>query len=229
MHVAPLPLRIFRALQALPRLLRSPDATAQAIELIQGLDPKRARRGVARVARSEHGRLLLRERPSLLALLSAREELAALPDGSFGRAYLQHMDRYALDPFVLVRLQRELDATWSTRDESERWWIERNALIHDLWHVLTGCGSDPFGEARLLPFSFAQQGGLSNALFTTLVAVRGGRQAGRRWFAMLWHSWRCGLRAHDLSSVRYEMLLAEPLDTVRKALGVIPFGASPAF
>jgi ubiquinone biosynthesis protein COQ4 len=219
--------RIRRARRALGALLRSPETTENAIELIRALDRGRARLGVSRLARSEAGRRLLREHPSLLAALSARDALRALPEGSFGRAYLAHLDRHHLDPLALVRLQREADPHWAQRSASERWWIEQTALTHDLWHVLTGCGADRIGEARLLPFIWAQQGGLANATLTLTIAVRGWRRARGRWLKDLWRSWRCGRRARDLTVVDYTSLLARPLDAVRRELRVEPLAGPP--
>ena len=43
------------------------------------------------------GRRLLVQRPDLRAALSDREALADLPDGSFGRAYLDFTGRYRFD------------------------------------------------------------------------------------------------------------------------------------
>ncbi len=39
----------------------------------------------------------------------------------------------------------------SNRDAGGEWFAERIDLMHDLWHVLTGYGTDGGGEAALLP------------------------------------------------------------------------------
>jgi len=215
-----LPRRLARAAGALRRILSTPEATENALELLHSLEPDRGKRALARLSRTKEGRALVREKPSLLDALTDRDALARLPEGSFGRAYLAHMDRYGLDALALVKLQREVDRDWSSRCEEERWWRDRSALMHDLFHVLTGLGSDRLGEARLLPFSFAQIGGLGNLTFAFAVTLRGARIAGMPWIREQWKSFQRGRRIAWLGTLHYESLLAESLETVRERIGL---------
>jgi ubiquinone biosynthesis protein COQ4 len=226
----PLPSPWTRARQAwisLRALMRSPEDTGRVFEFLRALDPRRAQRFVAMLASSRSGRRLLEQRPLLLRVLGDRAWLESLPDGSFGRAYLQHMDRFALDPSGLVYLQREFDPSWAEGDETERWWLDRGALVHDLWHVLTGCGADRLGEARLLPFTFAQVGGLPNAALLLALALRPAPSVWLLWWRDLWLSFASGRRAAELIPVAYEELLDQPLDVVRRSLGIEPLPPAP--
>lgn len=89
-----------------------------------------------------------------------------MPEGSFGRAYQAHIERYDLDPGALIQLRRDTDPLHADRDGDLRWFIERSELIHDLWHVLAGYGADGLGEGALLAFSLAQRYTRSGALLT---------------------------------------------------------------
>ncbi len=109
-----------RALRALRRLMRDPDRTENAFEVIAALDPDLMERGLARMLAHPEGRRMFLERPCLLDRLRDREALARLPDGSFGRAYLAHIERYGLDPGKLVALGRSYEREISSDDEGMR-------------------------------------------------------------------------------------------------------------
>jgi hypothetical protein len=65
-------------------------------------------------------------------------------------------------------------------------------------------------------------------VLTLSVGVRGWKRAGFHWVRELWKSWRCGRRARRLDTIRYESLLGEPLDVVRRTLGVTPLAEAPS-
>lgn len=217
---APRPHRDWRrALRALRRLLAHPDETELALEIVRALDPARFERGFARLAASAAGRRLAFERPSLLRALTDRARLRALPDGTLGRAYLAHVERYALDPEKLVALQRERFPELA-RDPALDWYAERGALLHDLAHVVSGYGADELGEASLLPFSLAQWPTAPNLVLGAGAVLRAWSEVGRRWPRYVWTSWRRGRRAAPLELVAWESLLERPLEEVRRALRI---------
>jgi len=148
--------REFRALWA---LLADPDDTIRAFEIFDAIDRDVEERAFQRFAADPVGRRLFAARPALAAALSDRAALAALPPETFGRAYLAYLDANGFDPLGLIHLKTELEAKLHTRDEerprlddARAWFRERSILTHDLWHVLTGYGTDDLGEAALLPF-----------------------------------------------------------------------------
>lgn len=201
-------------------LLDEPDSTRYALEVSYALDGDLAKKRLERFLQHPLGRRLYEQRPCLLARLRDREALARLPEGSFGRAYLEHMDRNGFDPSSLVELRRREDPV-QERDTGEEWFAERSDLMHDLWHVLTGYGADGAGEAALLPFSLAQFGGRSNALLSFGAGLEGWRRLRTRgWPLYLWRAWRRGRRAAPLDVLPYEELLPLPLDAVRRAVGM---------
>jgi ubiquinone biosynthesis protein COQ4 len=200
------------------RLLADPDHTEYAFDVIDALDGDWAERVLQQMLRQRQGLELLLERPCLADHLNDRKKLASMPEGSLGRAYLDHLDRYGLDPLKLVEIgqRRKRD------DPVLDWCSVRQELAHDLWHVLSGCGADAPGEAELLAFSFAQNGGRANLFLTLGAAARVWSWKRWSWPLEVWRSWRKGSRALQLSALPYEDLLPLPLDDVRRAVGIPP-------
>ncbi len=208
-----------RALRALRELLRYPDRTYLAFEISEALDPELQERSLARLLAHAEGRRVYAERPSLQAALSDLDALQRMPEGSFGRAYLAHLERHGLDPGKLVDLGR--NANDANEDDPDlRWMAERSQMTHDLWHVLSGYGADQLGEATLLLFSLAQAGGRANLILSFGASLRATREKGLRWIPYAWTAWRRGRRATCLNAMPYEKLLPLPLDEVRKAAGL---------
>ena len=208
--------------RALQRLLDEPDETENAFHVFRALDPNADERRLCRMLREPEGRQLFLERPRLMERLSDRAYLQGLPERSLGRAYLAHIERHRLDPGKLVQLRRELGERDPMQDAGLEWYAERQLLMHDLWHVLAGYGADDLGEAALLPFSWAQQGGLANGFLTLGAAFRVWNFPDTSWPRYVWRAWRRGRRALPLDTLAYEELLAEPLEEVRRAVGIDP-------
>ena len=78
-----------RAWRAMRRLMTHPEETEQAFETISALSGRDFERLFQRFVAHPDGRALYLERPSLLATVSDRATLRAMPAGSFGRAYAE--------------------------------------------------------------------------------------------------------------------------------------------
>jgi ubiquinone biosynthesis protein COQ4 len=212
-----------RAFAALRQLLDDAERTHLALEIGVALDGGTGAGVLERMLAHREGRRLLREQPSLLAALRDREALQAMPDGSFGRAYLEHIDRYGLETEKLVELGRNASGGDGESDDPDiRWASQRGSLSHDLWHVLTGYGADPIGEATLLAFSWAQTGSRANLVLTLGASLRAVRQIGLSWLPYVWKAWRRGRSAVCLAALPWETLLPLPLDEVRAIVRVAP-------
>ncbi len=207
-----------RAVRALRELLQYPDRTHLAFEVVEALDPDVHERALAQLLAHPEGRRIYAERPSLRAVLCNPEALEQMPDGSFGRAYLEHIERHGLDPGKLVELGRETKVT--AADPDVRWMGERSEMTHDLWHVLSGYGADQLGEATLLLFSLAQAGGRANVILAFGANLRVLRERGLGWIPYAWKAWRRGQGATCLRALPYEKLLPLPLEEVRRAAGL---------
>jgi len=111
-------------------------------------------------ANSEKGQKRLKENRYLPKILDNHDWLRTLPDGSFGRAYLDFMTSEGLTAQGLVD---EYDRSNINRDFGHpemNIYGDRSRDTHDMLHVLTGFGRDALGEASVLGFSHSQHGGL---------------------------------------------------------------------
>jgi ubiquinone biosynthesis protein COQ4 len=221
-------LRWRTALRALRALLADPDDTAKAIELTYAIGRNDFERTFQRLAASPCGRRLLERRPSLAAALSDRAALEAMQERSFGRAYLEYLDRNGFTATSLRDLERRVGERWEREEGAPRldplraWFRERSILTHDLFHVVTGYGTDDIGEATLLAFTLAQVGGRAAALLTAGSSIEVWRRLGRPWPHYAFRAWRRGRRAARLAGLPWEDLLALPLETVRDLAAVEP-------
>jgi ubiquinone biosynthesis protein COQ4 len=218
----PQPARWRRAFRELRALLDDPDDTDRAVDLVYALGTRAFERTFQRFAASATGRALLAERPSLLAALSDGDALARLPEGSLGRAYLAYLEQNHFEPGGLLAVQARVQERWEREegvpplDELRAWFRDRTILAHDLFHVLTGYGTDEVGEATLLAFSLAQLGGRGQALLTFGAALETWRALGWRWIVYDFRAWRRGRRAAWLVALPWEELLPLRLATVRR-------------
>jgi ubiquinone biosynthesis protein COQ4 len=153
---------------ALFRLMRDPQDTSQVFRLTEALRGKSTRIMFQRFAASPMGAKILAERRSLLAALTNREALAALPSGSLGRCYLDFMAEENLTAEGLVELAAQNLKAMPSADEGLRLYASRMRDMHDLYHVLTGYGRDELGEVCVLAFSYPQQKIRSFKVISTL-------------------------------------------------------------
>ena len=216
-----------RGLRCLQALMDDPDTTSHAMDLQHALGALDFERNFRCLQRDPVGQRLLAERPDLLARVE-REQLAALPEGSLGRALLAYFERFDFDPRSLVELGRRVRARWEREEgippiDTERaWYSDRALLLHDVFHVVSGYDADPLGEAALLGFSLGQLGGRVNRILTLGASVEVVQASGWRWLPYVLRAWRRGRRAVWLHGLPWEELLAEPLDELRARLRVEP-------
>ncbi len=211
-------LRALRAASAVRGILRDPNDTAQVFHLIEALSGPKPRHLVGRFRASRAGARLLAERPRLFARLHDRAALAALPEGSLGRAYLDFMTQGGLTPEGLEDASEALGPARLEGDEAA-WIGQRLRDTHDLWHVVTGYRGDLLGESSLLAFSYAQTRTRGLGVLAAVSLLRAEDPDDRR---LILDGLVRGLRAAWLPAVRWEDLLAEDLEEVRARLRVGP-------
>lgn len=218
-----------RAVRALRELLADPDQTQKAFEVFLALDGGHSEWAFQRLLAQPQGARLAAERPCLLRRLSDRAALAALPAESFGRGYHAYLERTGFEPDGLLKLKAEMEAHAESigdqllaLDPIREWFRERGLLTHDLWHVLTGYGTDPLGEAALLAFSCAQMPGRANRLLMIGAGLRSAAEVGIGFAGYLYRAWRRGRRAVWLPALPYEELLDQPLEAVRRLARIEP-------
>jgi ubiquinone biosynthesis protein COQ4 len=213
-----------RAWKALQLLIDDPQRTEKVFEIAEALSGNSFERHFQRFAAQPEGRRLLAERPSLLKALQDREALRALPAGSLGRTYAQFMESGNLTAEGLVEadVMAERPNPPEPIDPDREFFGDRVRDMHDLWHVLTGYGMDEAGEAANLAFTVGQIPTYGIVAIVITAGVIGPKDLRFTWQRYLLRAWRRGRRAAMLSTVRYEELLARPLDEVRRLLDIEP-------
>lgn len=208
------------AFRAMRKLLQDNDDTTQVFKILEALRGDTWARNIARMRSTETGRRILDERRNMLAILSDRDRLRGLPEGSLGRVYLDFMEREGLTADGLAKAsvegyrERYADADARTLDEWGR-------DSHDLWHVVTGYGRDPLGEICLLGFSYSQVGHRGAAFMALLgMTTVYFEYPGAPSIRALVEGFRNGRAAEFMIPQDWEAWLREPIDEVRRALRI---------
>jgi ubiquinone biosynthesis protein COQ4 len=209
------------ALRALVELAKDPDDLPKVFKILESLPGRSLERLLARMRDSETGRRLLAAQPELAARLSDRAALAALPAGTLGRAYLEVTERAKITSQGIVAASMA-ERTTPLRTGEVRFVGERMRDTHDLWHVVTGYGTDVLGELALLAFTYAQAPHPGIGLIVGLAYLQ--REPSVN--ALIRDAHRRGKRAAWLPAVAWEELLDRPLEAVRSQLGL---GAPPSY
>ncbi len=211
-----------RAWKAIKVLVADSDRTDQVFELLEALEGPTDERAFREFASHPEGRRLLEEKPSLLRVLSDRDFLRSLSEESFGRAYLRFAEKSGIDAQGLVEAEiAGSHEAAADRRPDLRWLTDRGRDSHDLWHVLTGYGTDEAGEVALLAFTYASYPNPGIAVILLTAALIGPKTLTLQWERYLWQAYRRGTQA-DLDFARYEDWLPLPLEEVRRKASIVP-------
>ncbi|MGV3624190.1 MAG: Coq4 family protein [Archangium sp.] len=203
-----------RAGKALKKLISNPDDLPQVFTLIQSLQGGSMQRIYERFQSTEEGRAMLVSEPDLVPLLSDREALRKMPEGSLAHAYLKFVESEGISAEGII----DAAAKGSKETEDHLTWVRgRMRDTHDLWHAVTGYRGDVLGELSLLAFILAQnfQPGIAAILSAGFMKGLWGEDA---WLVV--DGYVRGKRAAWLPSVNWEALLPMPLEEVRALLKV---------
>jgi len=207
------------ALGAMRALINDPDDTAQVFRIVESLSGPSAQKQFVRFSATAVGQRVLQNREDLLSVLADRAHLEALPEGSFGRAYLRFIDSENITAGGLVDASLDgrtgrwrADLIGPDRDLFRR----RMRDMHDLWHTLSGYRGDLVGEASLLAFTWAQTRGPGIALIVAVALSRAPNPTRR----VILNGFARGMRAAWLPGLDWVALLPLPLVTVREMLNI---------
>ncbi len=220
--LGPQKMRPMTAFRAFRKLIRDKEDTAQVFEIMRALTGRSGAMGYNRMLQTlESGRqAFLRE--ELGAKLDDPVWLARFEPGTVGGAYRAFREARGFTAEGLAETARqtapEIDAPHPVI-----WYSRRLRDVHDIWHVLTGYGTDALGEACVVSFSYAQTRNLGFG-FIGWGAAREIQRENRSIPARraVLQAWRNGRRAQWLPGLDYEALLAEPLETARARLNIRP-------
>jgi ubiquinone biosynthesis protein COQ4 len=215
--------RPLEAAAALRRLVANPEDTAQVFVIMRALSGDALSKGHARFAKTPLGAAVLREERDLLDALCDREALRRLPEGSLGRVYLAFVEANGIAAEGLVEASEPTADDYTELTPSEGHYARRLRDQHDLWHVLTGYSTQPYGEVCVVAFSYPQTANLGFAAIALIGALKIAKESGsRQVFRDAWEAYRRGRRARWLPEQDWEALLARPIAQVRAELAIEP-------
>jgi ubiquinone biosynthesis protein COQ4 len=210
------PIRFCDAWRALKELIADPDRTDQVFVIIDALAGNSGEKQYRRFEATPIGQRVLSEERDILAVLSDRDTLAALPQGTLGSSYVMFMNAEKISADGLVGASEEGGDTRRRQHADRLRFGLRIRDSHDLWHVATGYNRDLLGEAMLLAFTFAQTRNPGIGAIAAMAFLRAGGIAGAR--RMIWQAYKRGRQAAWLPGADWETLLSRPLDEVRAEL-----------
>lgn len=210
-----------RTLSGVVGMIRNPEATDSVFDIEDGLRRSGAMDSfLERVSGLPGVAELMQER--YLAPPHDLEALARLPEGSLGRALWRHFTDHGFDPdyYRKVEVLSDLD-----------WVLMRLRQSHDIWHVVTGIGTDRVGEIALKAFELAQTWRPMAAVITCGGLLRYLLKDPERMgdvLAGIGHGYQLGYRAAPLLAQRWECHFERPLVDWRRAVGLPEQPLTPA-
>lgn len=213
------PLTAFRAFQ---KLIRDKEDTAQVFEIMRALSGRSISRGYNRMLKTMEGGRQAFLRDELALKLDDPVWLARFEPGTVGAGYRIFREARGFTADGLAEAERAV-VPMVDAPHPVIWYSRRLRDVHDIWHVLTGYGTDALGEACVVSFSYAQTRNLGFGFIGWGAAREIQREArsipARR--AVL-QAWSNGRHARWLPGLDYEALFAEPLETARARLRIRP-------
>jgi ubiquinone biosynthesis protein Coq4 len=169
-------------------------------------------------------------RPEVLAYVRAPQPprplhidldaLHGMPQGTLGRAFADWLTAQGFKPNELM----EYDRVHNQGDSEVVRYRTHLQSTHDLWHVLTGFGTDVDGEVGLQAFYLAQLNTPLSLVVLAAALLGVLRQHGDAASLMdaITRGWRMGKSARPLFGSDWASLWATPLAEVRARFGLAP-------
>lgn len=221
------PIRPLEAWRAFWDLVGDRDNTIHVFRFFMAVNGKTAGRSFRLFLQSDFGRKMLADPHYIDRILLDRKSLEAAGPGTVAATYLHYLDSENLHPLGVHQAAK--DAAPELWERMEREYPEyavmrrTTAILHDLYHVLTGYGRDPLGEAVLLEFAGAQSGNRGARLLGRAAGLRI-RSEIRSWPVgrMMGNAVKMAREATDFAYVDPAEYLYLPLDEARAKLNVVP-------
>lgn len=216
-------LQPLRAAKALRKLIADKEDTAQVFEIMRSLSGKSIPKGYRRLISSPAGGRIAYEREEFCRRLSDTAWLNSFGPGTVGEAYRNFIAPRGLTAEGLADESRKLADSDVDAPHPLAWYGRRLRDVHDIWHVLTGYGTDGLGEACVVAFSYSQ----TRSLGFALIAHAGAHQYekignGHPYRKAVMEAFRNGKAAAWLPELDYPALFAENLEAARARLGIKP-------
>lgn len=216
------PIQLGRALKAYNRLKQDKEDTKQVFEIVGALTGNSFRKSYERMLKHEEGGRQAYLSIELGPYLDDPAWMAQFPEGSVGAEFRKFIAVRGLTVQGLAMDAESVDDRVNA-EHPVAWFARRIRDIHDLWHVLTGYGTDVVGEACILGFTHAQVPNPGVAF----IAFGASREFHRRhkgppYGRAIWEGYQRGKQAKPLVCQDYFKLLAEPLEAARARLNITP-------
>jgi ubiquinone biosynthesis protein COQ4 len=202
-----------RALGALGKVLADPERTDQVLVFSSLANMGSTPRRIGNFFADPRGQQMYDEHRAIDSHTIDLDALAALPEGTLGHAYAHFLRSRGLTPEVFDAPPTEHD------DPRAQYVVMRIRQTHDLWHVVTGCNTEPAGEIALQAFSFAQTRAPSTLILALAGTLRGTRER-RTLPREVLSLYLTGRHAAKLATFPWEDHWATPLAEVRGLLGL---------
>ena len=177
--------------------------------------------GYARLISTPAGGKLAYDRVELCERFGDDAWLDDFVPGTVGAAYREFIRRNNISAAGLAEESRRAAVNQQAFRHPHSWFGRRTRDIHDVWHVLTGYGTDGLGEGCVVAFSFAQTGAKGFAVIALGVARIGKKlRPDLPFYKCIWEAYQAGRKAAWLQGEDYEALFAEPLDAARRRLNI---------
>jgi len=221
-RIRPQKVRPLTALRAFRRLIQDKEDTAQVFEIMRALSGRSVARGYGRMLKTVEGGRQAFLRDELAFKLDDPVWLAQFGPGTVGAAYRAFREARGFTADGLAEAERAV-IPFVDAPHPIVWYSRRLRDVHDIWHVLTGYGTDALGEACVVSFSYGQTRNLGFG-FIGWGAAREIQRENRSIPARkaAFQAWRNGRRAQWLPGLDYEALFAEPLEAARARLNIQP-------
>uniref|UniRef100_A0A8D0L0K4 Ubiquinone biosynthesis protein COQ4 homolog, mitochondrial n=1 Tax=Strix occidentalis caurina TaxID=311401 RepID=A0A8D0L0K4_STROC len=159
------------------------------------------------------GYRILQERPRIRLSTLDMSKLRGLPDGSLGREYVRFLEDNKVSPDTRMP-PKFVD------DEELAYVIQRYREVHDLMHTLLGMPTNMLGEVVVKWFEAVQTGLPMCVLGAAFGPVRLSLQV----LATDLVPWaiRSGRNASCILNVYYEQRWEQPVESLRKEIGIFP-------
>jgi len=202
-----------RALGALARVVANPEQTDQVLVFSSYANAGTMSDRIHHFFDDPRGQRLFDEHRTIDSRTLDLDALEALPAGTLGHEYARFLRSRGLTPEVFDAPPKKI------HNPRAQYVVQRIRQTHDLWHVVTGCNTDPAGEIALQAFTFAQLRAPSTAILAVVGTLRGVREVPSLPRDVL-AAYRAGSRAQKLATFPWEDYWATPLTRVRELLGV---------
>jgi ubiquinone biosynthesis protein COQ4 len=225
-ETAPLPPRnmewrkAFRLARGMNKKFYDPAASYELVLLMDGGDSERL---FQQFLTEPGAHDLIADRPDLAEVLADREALAAMGEGSLGRAYLELTQEDGYTANGLVQMQDQVPSFGVVApDPIRRWFNFRAAALHDLVHALTGYGRDKVGEVGLIVFTAASYPMRFLRFYALLSGLTAFADPGQRLrnLAYVRQAWERGRRSRIPLSARWEKLLPLQIDEIHRMMQI---------